>query len=564
MSRATTELAEGTKGFDVIAQILKAEGVEFIACYPRNPVIEACAQVGIRPIVCRQERVGIAIADGFSRATFGQRLGVFICQHGPGAENAFPGAAQAYSDNVPILLIPAGEPNARRDIRPSFSSVDNYAHVTKWRRQIGNADDLAGALRHAFFRLRTGNGGPVLLETAQDALFGRTRKPASYRCVTGASMRPDPAAISAAADALIVADNPVIHAGAGVLYAQASDALVRVAEALDAPVITTMPGKSAMPEDHPLATGASAITKPESIMRTYEESDCVFAIGSSLTQTVYGTSAPHSEPGGRTLIQATLNEADVHKEYDVDVPIIGDADAVLNDLATELATRGVARGCGPRAERNQQRVAAFRDRWAIEMASDEVPINQYRVIADLMRSLAGRDSVVTHDAGTPREQIISLWPATKPGSYLGWGKSTQLGFGLGAIMGAKLARPDAVCVNVMGDAAIGMVGMDLETAVRNRIGIVTVVLNNGIMAIESDSLVDAHTEFGANFVGGNYAAFADSLGAHGERVEQPDELTAAIERAFAAAESGQPALLEVMVKAGYAWPGRPGFEPLAS
>ncbi len=547
------------KGYDVIARVLKAEGVEFIACYPRNPLIEACAKQGIRPVVCRQERVGIGIADGFSRVTNGTRLGVFVCQHGPGAENAFPGIAQAYSDNVPLLFLPAGEPLSRQGVTPSFSAVDNYRHVTKWSTYVSDPRRLAPALRHAFYRLRTGRGGPVMVETGMDALFGEVDREPVYRPVPGSRFAPDPAALTAAVDALVAAERPVLHVGQGVLFAGATAELVRVAEALDAPVVTTMPGKSAFPENHPLSVGASAITKPAHLLAAYADADCIFAVGSSLTKTTYGTSLPPDAgaPGGKVLIQATVSEEDVHKDYAVDHTLVGDARLVLDAVARELERRGVARGPGPRAEATRAAKAAFLDDWRAEFDSDEVPINQYRVIRDMMANLDPAVTIVTHDAGTPREQIISFWEATTPRGYLGWGKSTQLGFGLGAIMGAKLAEPDKVCINVMGDAAIGMVGMDLETAARNRIGIVTVIFNNGIMAIESDSLVDAHTDFGANFVGGQYAALAESLGAAGERVTQPADFPAALERAVATSREGRPAVIEVMAKAGYRWPGRP-------
>jgi acetolactate synthase I/II/III large subunit len=545
------------KGFEVIARILKAEGVEFIACYPRNPVIEACAKQGIRPIVCRQERVGLAIADGFSRVTNGTRLGVFICQHGPGAENAFPGVAQAFSDNVPVLFIPGGEPASRQGITPTFSARDNFAQVTKWSTYVSDPRRLAPALRHAFYRLRTGKGGPVMVETGMDALFGEVEGDLDYRTVSGSRYAPDAQAVAAVVEALAAAQNPVLHVGQGVLFSQATDELVALAELLDAPVITTMPGKSAFPEHHPLSVGASAITKPAHLLDVYKQSDCIFAIGSSLTRTPYGTSAPT----GKVLIQATVSEDDINKEYSVDHALVGDAKLTLQAVLAGLRERGHKPGPdgepGPRALAVTAARQAFMDEWRAEFESDEVPINQYRIIGDMMKHLDAAQTIITHDAGTPREQIISFWESPVPRSYIGWGKSTQLGFGLGAIMGAKLAEPGKTCINIMGDAAIGMVGMDIETAVRNQIGIITVLFNNGIMAIESDSLVDAHTEYGANFVGGNYAALAESLGAMGERITQPADFTPALDRAVAASAQGQPAVLEVMVKAGYRWPGRP-------
>ncbi len=540
------------KGLQVIAEILKREGVEFIACYPHNDLIEACAQVGIRPIMCRQERVGIAIADGFSRATNGKRLGVFVCQQGPGAENAFTGVAQAFTDNVPILVLPAGEATQRQGISPVFSSYDNYGHVTKWRAFVSDVNRIAPTLRHAFYRLRTGRGGPVLVETAVDAMAAELKGELDYVPVKGSRSGPDEIAVREAVDALLAAKQPVVFAGQGVLFAEASAELVRFAELLDIPVTTTMPGKSAFPEQHPLSLGASAITKPEHMMQFLNAADLVFGIGTSFTRTMYGTNVP----GTKTLIQATNSEADINKDYPIQHALVGDAKLTLEALIAELGRRGVNRGAGAVAERVSSAKRAFLAKWKGEFTSDEVPINQYRVVADLMKRLDPANTIVTHDAGTPREQIISFWEATVPRGYIGWGKTTQLGFGLGAIMGAKLAEPDKVCVNIMGDSAIGMVGMDIETAVRNKIGIITVIFNNGIMAIETPSLKHAHATYGANFQGGNYAQLADALGAWSKRVEKPGDFLPALDQALAATKDGRPAVIECIVKAGYVWPGR--------
>ncbi len=540
------------KGVEVIAEVLRREGVEFIACYPHNDLIEACAKIGIRPVVCRQERVGLAIADGFSRTTNGNPLGVFVMQHGPGVENAFPGVAQAFTDNIPLLVLPAGEATSRQGVKPVFSAYDNYSEITKWRAFVSSVDRIAPTLRHAFYRLRTGKSGPVLVETAVDALAAELDGELHYEPVVGSRFGPEASAVSEAIDAVLAAERPVIYAGQGVLFAQASDELVRFAEMLDAPVLTTMPGKSAFPEQHPLSIGASAITKPDHMMHFLREADCVFGIGTSFTRTLYGTNVP----SGKVMIQATNSEEDINKDYAVHHALVGDAKLTLAALISELEARGVDRGPGPRAEEAANRTQALIDAWKPEFESDEVPINQYRIIADLKERLDPAATIITHDAGTPREQIISFWESPTPRSYLGWGKTTQLGFGLGAIMGAKLAEPDKICINIMGDSAIGMVGMDIETAVRNRIGIITIIFNNGIMAIESVALSHAHQEFEANAQSGNYAGVAESLGAWSRRVEAPDAFLPALEEALKVTSEGRPAVIECVVKAGYIWPGR--------
>ncbi|MGH7185488.1 MAG: thiamine pyrophosphate-binding protein, partial [Pseudomonadota bacterium] len=149
------------KGVEAIAEILKREGTEFLFCYPRTPIIEACAKVGIRPILCRQERVGISMADGLSRATNGTRIGVFAMQAGPGTENAFPGVAQAYADNVPVLFIPGGLSLNRQNVRPNFQAVENFKHVTKWVAQVNMVERIPEMFRRAFSLMRSGKPGPV-------------------------------------------------------------------------------------------------------------------------------------------------------------------------------------------------------------------------------------------------------------------------------------------------------------------------------------------------------------------------------------------------------------------
>src|SRR6201991_4188358 len=146
-------------GAEVIAQILKLEGTEFLACYPRNPVIEACAEIDIRPILCRQERVGVGIADGFSRIRRGKQNGVFAAQHGPGIENAFAGVAQAYSENVPLLVIPGGFSAERQYVKPTFRAAEVFRPVTKSSALVTTVQEIPAVMRRAYQAMRSGKPG---------------------------------------------------------------------------------------------------------------------------------------------------------------------------------------------------------------------------------------------------------------------------------------------------------------------------------------------------------------------------------------------------------------------
>jgi acetolactate synthase-1/2/3 large subunit len=537
-------------GAALVADILKREGTEFLACYPRNPLIEACAALDIRPILCRQERVGVGMADGYTRIKRGKRNGVFAAQAGPGIENAFPGIAQAYSENVPLLVIPAGLPLARQHLRPTFRAADVYRPVTKWSALAHAVEELPDLMRRAYHAMRSGKGGPVLIEIPAEVWEAEYRGELDYAPVPAQRSAPDPDAVKTAVKMLLAAKSPLLWAGQGVLYAEASDRLAALAELIPAPVVTTNPGKSAIPESHPLALGASTRSRPKMFTEFMAKADLILAVGSSLTRTPFGPGVPP----GKAIIHSTNEADDINKDYRVAQAVIGDAGLVLDALIAETG-RQKRGGGGNALAALKEEVAAVKTAWMAEwgkqLESDEMPLNQYRVIRDLMRTVDRDNVIITHDSGSPREQLLPFWETTAPGSYMGWGKSTQLGYGLGIIMGAKLAAPDKLCVNVMGDAAIGMTGMDIETAARNRIAILTVVFNNGVMAAERDVLELSTRKYGALTVGGNYAKVAEGLNVAATRVEKPADIVPAIKDAVAITQSGAPFLLEIVAKQGY-------------
>jgi acetolactate synthase-1/2/3 large subunit len=531
------------KVVDAIARILKIEGAEFLSAYPTTPVIDAAAKAEIRPVLCRQERVGVGIADGYARVKNGKTLAAFCMQYGPGAENAFPGVATAYSDSTPMLLLPLGHPRERAQVFPLFSSARTFASVTKSVETLATAGQVVDVMRRAISTMRMGRPGPAMVEIPTDVASEDVPDALieAYRPVkvtaAGANVRD----VEAAARVLRAARRPVIHAGQGVLYAEASAELVELAELLEAPTMTTMEAKSAFPEDHPLAlgTGGPAVTGPT--LQYLREADVVLGIGCSFTR--HGMAV--SIPPGKTLIHATNDERDLNKNYAADHPLLGDARLVLRQFIEAIK----ALGGRPkerehvRAELEQVR-AAWLAEWAPTLTSSAVPLTPYRVMSEFIRTVDPREAIVTHDSGSPRDQLLPFYRAVSPRSYLGWGKSHALGTGLGLIIGAKLAAPHKFCVNFMGDAAFGMTGLDFETAVRSGIPILTVVLNNSAMAIEIPHLVVSHDKYGARDIGGRYADMARAMGGWSERVEKPDAIADAFARARKATENGQAALLE--------------------
>jgi acetolactate synthase I/II/III large subunit len=531
------------KVIDAIARILKTEGAEFLSAYPTTPLIEAAAKAEIRPVLCRQERVGVGIADGYARVTNGRKLAAFCMQYGPGAENAFPGVATAYSDSTPMLLLPLGHQRDRAQVFPLFSSARTFASVTKSVETITVGSHVADVMRRAISLMRMGRPGPVMVEIPADVVNEEVPETVidAYRPVKATTAGANARDVETAARVLREARRPVIHAGQGVLYSEASEDLIELAELLQAPVMTTLEGKSAFPEDHPLALGTGGPVVTGHTLQYLREADVVFGIGCSFTR--HGMAA--TIPAGKILIHATNDERDLNKSYAAHYPLLGDARLVLRQFIEAVKGQG-GRPAGREAVRAElARVrAAWLAEWAPTLASAEVPMTPYRVIAEFMRAVDPRDAIVTHDSGSPRDQLLPFYRAVPPRSYLGWGKSHALGTGLGLIIGAKLAAPAKLCVNFMGDAAFGMTGLDFETAVRNNIPTLTIVLNNNFMAAETHSMQASHERYGTMNILGNYADLAKSLGGWSERVEEPGRIVAALQRARKVTDDGKAALLE--------------------
>jgi acetolactate synthase-1/2/3 large subunit len=483
------------------------------------------------------------MADAISRVTSARKIGVFCMQSGPGAENAFGGVAQAYGDSAPIVVLPGGYSRALTHVPPNFNSALNYRHVTKSCEQVTVAEAAPAALRRAFTQVKNGRPRPVLVEFPRDIYDEELPEPLDYRPTPALRYGPDPEAVKRVAEVLLAAERPVIYAGQGIHYAQAWPALRELAELLEAPVTTTLGGKSAFPENHPLALGAANRTHPKTVHHFLQAADVIFGIGCSFTSTAFGVAMP----AGKLIVHATLDPADINKDVVADQALVGDADLTLKALLAEIGQRlgGRRRGRGAQvAEEIKGLKAEWLARWQPKLSSDETPLSPYRVIRDLMQTVDVANTIITHDAGSPRDQLSPFWEAITPLSYLGWGKTTQLGYGLGLAMGAKLAKPDKLCINVWGDAAIGFTGMDFETAVRERIPILSILLNNFSMACEIPIMQVSTAKYGSTNISGHYADMAKAFGGYGERVETPDQIIPAIKRGMQKTEEGIPALLE--------------------
>ena len=529
---------------DAIAEILKIEGVQYLSSFPTTPVIEAAAAAGIKPIICRQERVGVGIADGYSRITNGNPPGVFAMQYGPGAENAYPGVATAFSDGVPMILLPLGHPRNRDRIFPHFSSVESFASVTKYVEQINEPETTVETMRRAFYRLKGGRPGPVMVEIPADMTNMEISEElvASYTPAKKLHSRAVENEVMKAAELLVSSKSPLIYAGQGITYGNATEELSALAELIQVPDTTTMAGKGSIDERHPLSLGSSSGVMNGAVIHYMNKADTILAIGTSLTKHGMVTTIPNE----KKIIHATNEPVDIGNYYCPEIVLLGDSKLILQQLkeaCDELLTTTPSNRTSPAVEISQIK-KEWKNQWMAKLNSSEIPMTPYRVINEFMKVTNPSETIVTHDSGSPRDQIMPFYESGGPGTYIGWGKSHGLGTGLGLNIGAKLASPNKFVVNFMGDAAFGMTGLDFETAVRSGIPILTVVLNNSTMANETSHMATSHELFQTRNLGGDYADLARSMGGWSERVENPADIAGAFMRAKDATVNGKAALIE--------------------
>ncbi|SUZ95409.1 uncharacterized protein METZ01_LOCUS48263 [marine metagenome] len=555
------------RGADAIVRALEQEGVEYISGFQGgglNPLWTGLRNSEtIRVFAARNERLGVEIADGYARAT--GKVGVAMTGTGPGATNTLTGIAGAFADNIPVLLLMGQVPLAQlgKEVQQEVSA-SIFDTLVKWRGTMAKVEDIPSIMRRAFTALRSGSPGPVVLEMPQDVLMTEVPDGSLLYEPVGPGRKAAPAAdeVAKAADLLVNAKNPVLNLGGGVLSAEAWDEAKELAELLSMPVATTLVAKGVFPEDHPLSMGMGCYPRSRyasgASLHMNRKADVVLAVGNSyrLPNGTDGRPIPESV----SLIHVNADEHDLNKQYQADVPILADAKLALRAILDAVKER-IGPGKGGLKEEVVAEIKQAKDKdlgaWEPVFNDTSTPTNGYRVVQELAKVIDPDKTVALHDAGGSRGYMSPFWSATKPRSYLGMGGMAAMGWSLGGAIGAKLGRPDDLVVHLLGDASFGMVGMELETAVRMGLPTLTIVVNNegtggGLMGMESPTGPPPDMAK----LTGNWSKVAEGLGAYSERVEGPEEVGPALKRAIAATESGQAALVEVMIKP-MATPGLP-------
>ncbi|MGQ9682276.1 MAG: thiamine pyrophosphate-binding protein [Anaerolineae bacterium] len=557
-------------GAEIVVEMLCAEGMPYAIGIPGHgnlPLVEALrqrrARIGV--IMPRHEQAAVHMADGYFRACH-RPLAVFT-SIGAGAANTAIGLATAYVDSIPLLLLIGETHTYMRGVgvlqeleRQHWSDMPRmlYPAVKRaWR--VDQAGQLGRAVAQALNAMGSGRPGPALIDLPMDVQaeaveLAELPDPRAHR----AALRPAPASegLRQAAELLLGAERPVILAGGGVILAEAEAELRALAEHLGACVLTTMQGKGALAEDHPLYAwhlGVNATTCGNHMARS---ADVLLAVGvrfADKTCCSYRPGESLNIPPTR-LIHADIDPQEIGKNYPVACGLVGDAKATLAGLLAAVRALGPAREWAGSAYAREiaEEVAAWRERSRVLRECSAEPVTMGRAIAEIRAALPA-EAVVTTSSGNIQAQVFQEMPFSLPRTYLSAGGFSTMGWAYPAALGAKLARPDRPAVALVGDGDFLMTMQELATAVQYRIPAVAVVFNNvGWQAIRdlqlaaygADSVYATLFERDGQPVTPRIAEAAQAFGALGVRVTRPGEVEPALR---AALEAGGPAVVEVMV-----------------
>ena len=516
-------------GGDIFVECLKAQGVKDVFGLPGNhldTVYEALYnnQDSIQHYVTRHESGTAFMADGYARAT--GDVGVCMTVPGPGSNNASIGIGEANTASSPVLWITGQNPSylASRDPKKSFHGLDQraaFTPMTKHLEIVHRVDQIPGAVNRSFNALRSGRPGPVLIELAKDALDAEADLPIPPRN-NGIQTTAAPQDIDAAIELLGKAERPLIIAGGGINHTRATAEILAFAQLLDAPIVMTGFGKGSVPEDSPYSIGVFRDRVAQAAMNA---SDLIVAVG---TRFNYRDTGNWSLKIPQPLLHIESDPDEIHKEYQATVGIGANPKLVLQQLNAALCDEKRTGGWG-------EGLQELRRQWTA--------IERPRLLKE-MRDVMPRDAILSVDVNITGYGALPHFPCYQAGTYIFSGVSVAMGIGLTGAIGAQVAYPERKVVALSGDGGFLMTCPDLATAVMYNLPVVTLVMNdNQYTSIERGQLRRFGKRIGVELVNPDFVQFAESFGAVGLRVEDPNDFKPMFEKALAL---DKPVLLEVV------------------
>lgn len=534
------------KGARATVKALEKEKVEVIFGIPGGasiPFYDALYDSSIRHILTRHEQGAAHAADGYARAS--GKVGVCSATSGPGATNLTTGIANAFMDSIPIVALTGqvARPFIGRDAFQETDPVGITMPITKHNFQLRSTEEIPRTIKMAFKIAATGRPGPVLIDMPKDVQeieadveFLEDVEIPGYK----PTYEGHPKQIKRAAEMLAEARRPIILAGGGVILSNASDELRKIAEMLGAPVAQTLMGKGAFPENHPLALGHLGMHGRKAANYAINDADVILAIGcrfSDRTTAAVSCFAPEAK-----IIHVDIDPAEIGKNVKTELPVVGDAKLVLKGIIKVL--KEIAR-----KEKNVEwlrKIEEYKREFQPFMDYDDVPLMPQRVIKEVMNAL-GEDDIVTTEVGQCQMWAAHYMGRYKPRTFISSGGLGTMGFGFPASMGVKVAKPENNVINIAGDGSFLMNCQELATVVKEKIPVVSAILNNHFLGmVRQWQELFYSKRYSAVNLGRtpDFVKLAEAFGAVGVKVKRPEEITPAVKEAFAC---GKPAVIDIIV-----------------
>ncbi|VFQ45521.1 biosynthetic-type acetolactate synthase large subunit [Desulfoluna butyratoxydans] len=535
-------------GTEILMKVLKEEGVDTIFGYPGGAVIDIydeLARTDIRHILARHEQGAVHAADGFARAT--GRTGVCLATSGPGATNTVTGIATAYMDSIPMVII-TGQVPTQLIGNDAFQEVDIVGITrpcTKHNYLVKDIDSLERILREAFFLARSGRPGPVLVDIPKNvqSLKAKVNGPQDISMRTyKPTYKPNVKQLSRVAGLIKNAKRPLIFSGGGVVLSGASEALTQLAKSTNLPVTSTLMGLGAFPGTDPLWLGMPGMHGTFRANMAISQCDLMLAVGVRFDDRVTGRTddfAPNA-----TIIQIDIDPTSIHKNIEVDVPIVGDCKIALEKLNELLEKEAVTENAPDRTEWESQ-IEAWKNTTPLAYDQQETIKPQY--VIDTFFKMTKGEAIVTTEVGQNQMWAAQYYHFNRPHQFITSGGLGTMGFGLPAAIGAQMACPDKLVVDVAGDGSIQMNMQEMATAVEHKLPIKVIILNNrylGMVRQWQDLFYDKCYSATTLDHNPDFVKLAEAYGAKGLRATKPEEVEAVLKEGL---ETEGAVIMEFMV-----------------
>jgi len=522
------------EGCRALTRALESEGVSVIFGLPGGaimPVYDALLDSGMRHVLVRHEQSAAHMADGYARAS--GKVGVCMATSGPGAANLVTGIANAYLDSSPMVAITGQVPRSLIG-RDSFQEIDIVGIATpisKYDFQVRHASEIPAVVKTAFYVASNGRPGPVLIDIPKDVQTETSDvnfNPQLLVRTLRNNSDPDPILVKRAAEALAMAEKPFILAGGGVRISNAYEELRALSELLSAPVGTSLMGKGCFPEDHPLSLGMVGMHGSVEANRFVQEADVLLAVGMRFSDRT--TSRPDDFCRDARIIHLDIDASEIEKNKEVNIFIIGDARKTLKGIY-ELLAGHLVRNLHPSLERIEEMKELVRQQIT---SNGGKGVSPRRVLSEA-RKVLPRDAIVTTEVGQNQMWAAAYWKTYAPRTFITSGGLGTMGFGFPAALGAKVAKPEAVVVDIAGDGSFLMTENCLATSISENIPVIVIILNNGMLGMVAQwQRMFYRGRYSATRLGRSpdFVKLATAYGADGERVESQDQLSSVLRRAI--------------------------------